>query len=723
MANEIYSSSWWGEGVCTNTIDWGSSYKALANCTPTPPSFNNTYSLAFDGVDDYVQAPLDGTSTGGILAASDSDVELTISFWFKVNNTSSGEGIWQWGNLLTSPSPFILFRTSSGPDRVRFYMDGSYQALQDINLNQWYHVVLTRTASDNTWRGYLDGNATAWFTKDDGGFITARSFATDIYFGNGYNGYAPCNIDEFAVFNKVLTPTEISEIYNSGVPNDLTSLNPVAWYRNGDNGTWKSPQWLIPENSNKTKFSNYSFEYDGIDDQITISSSFITTGEFTLSLWIKPTILNSNQNILGNGTSSNNWINPSSATNIRVKPAGTLLNFSETGGNNLTVGSWNHILIYRNSSNDIGIFVNGATFSSTQNNSNTLTLSTIGRGTNKYFSGNIDEAAFFNSDKSSDVATIYNSGVPSDLSSLSPVGYWRSEQSNFTDNWLVDNSALSNYSTRSFNFDGVDDSLIGPEANLASAYTKASWSYWFNASSLPASTTSWVYSRRGSNDNYGELWGINNLGKLIGNIGQSNALDGDYIGNTTISTNTWYNVVITYDGSASTNDDKVKVYLNGNLETLSWTGTVQTELLQNPGAGRKHAIGFGGASYFEGKIDEVAVWYDTTLTSANAITIYNSGEPAELSSLIPNFINIRMGENATFSTNWNVPDSVNSPTNDFTSSNMTISDLEGNAPNYTGGGLSNNMTIEDRVGDAPNSTSNALSYNMDEVDRETDVPT
>ena len=82
-----------------------------------------------------------------------------------------------------------------------------------------------------------------------------------------------------------------------------------------------------------------------------------------------------------------------------------------------------------------------------------------------------------------------------------------------------------------------------------------------------------------------------------------------------------------------------------------------------------------------------------------------------------------MGENATFSTNWNVPDSVNSPTNDFTSANMTIADLEGNAPNYTGGGLSNNMTIADRVGNAPNSTSNALSYNMTESDRETDVPT
>ena len=58
-----------------------------------------------------------------------------------------------------------------------------------------------------------------------------------------------------------------------------------------------------------------------------------------------------------------------------------------------------------------------------------------------------------------------------------------------------------------------------------------------------------------------------------------------------------------------------------------------------------------------------------------------------------------MGEEATFSTNWTVPDSVGSAD-----------------------GISANMTIDDRVGEAPNSSNNSLSYNMDEADRETDVP-
>ena len=35
MANEIYSSSWWGIGPC-NEVGWGIVYKQYANCGPVP---------------------------------------------------------------------------------------------------------------------------------------------------------------------------------------------------------------------------------------------------------------------------------------------------------------------------------------------------------------------------------------------------------------------------------------------------------------------------------------------------------------------------------------------------------------------------------------------------------------------------------------------------------------------------------------------------------------
>ena len=40
MANEIYSKSWWGSGVCDNDVNWGLVYKTYANCgAPREPSF------------------------------------------------------------------------------------------------------------------------------------------------------------------------------------------------------------------------------------------------------------------------------------------------------------------------------------------------------------------------------------------------------------------------------------------------------------------------------------------------------------------------------------------------------------------------------------------------------------------------------------------------------------------------------------------------------------
>lgn len=36
MANEIYSRSWWGRGVCDNTVGWGIVYKEYAGCSAVP---------------------------------------------------------------------------------------------------------------------------------------------------------------------------------------------------------------------------------------------------------------------------------------------------------------------------------------------------------------------------------------------------------------------------------------------------------------------------------------------------------------------------------------------------------------------------------------------------------------------------------------------------------------------------------------------------------------
>ena len=44
-------------------------------------------------------------------------------------------------------------------------------------------------------------------------------------------------IDEVALFNTALSASDITSIYNSGAPGDISSLNPVGWWRMGDNNS------------------------------------------------------------------------------------------------------------------------------------------------------------------------------------------------------------------------------------------------------------------------------------------------------------------------------------------------------------------------------------------------------------------------------------------------------------------------------------------------------
>ena len=59
----------------------------------------------------------------------------------------------------------------------------------------------------------------------------------------------------------------------------------------------------------------------------------------------------------------------------------------------------------------------------------------------------VDELAFWDSDKSSDIASIYNSGVPHDLSSLSPSHWWRADGDTYPT--LIDNAGNTNLTMNS----------------------------------------------------------------------------------------------------------------------------------------------------------------------------------------------------------------------------------------------------------------------------------
>jgi len=188
-------------------------------------------------------------------------------------------------------------------------------------------------------------------------------------------------------------------------------------------------------------FTNtHSLEFDGVDDRVQLASNFTASGEFTLSFWVKPESIGTNGGafVMGTFPGNSNFVRLTQLGAMVLKVSTVNNTFSETvatgGTNNLVSDTWQHVAFTRDSSNVITCYRNGLTFGNTNTNSNTLTLNSFGRIiTNTYgFKGNLDEVAFWNSDETANLSSIYNSGTPTDLTDLAPLGWWRFEEGSGT---------------------------------------------------------------------------------------------------------------------------------------------------------------------------------------------------------------------------------------------------------------------------------------------------
>lgn len=105
-------------------------------------------------------------------------------------------------------------------------------------------------------------------------------------------------------------------------------------------------------------------------------------------------------------------------------------------------------------------------------------------------------------------------------------------------------------------------------------------------------------------------------------------------GSTTIAINTWYNIAFTFDKDITTNNglDKVKIYINGVLETNTMVATAGTQPVAMPsGSASPFCIGnsanpsYAGVPFqiFQGSIGQCC-FYDRILTQAEILVNYNT---------------------------------------------------------------------------------------------------
>jgi hypothetical protein len=229
-----------------------------------------------------------------------------------------------------------------------------------------------------------------------------------------------------------------NEIYNNSYWGNGVCDNTIDW-----GVVYKDFAGCTPSFSN-----TFSLSFDGVDDFIGFSP-FSLSAEFTLSAWVKPVSLSANQgNIISSATSNANKIGISSASSVQVKLGGTLSTITDGGGNNFSIGVWQHILIIRDSSNIVTVFRNGSAFGSPSSaNAGTGTYDSIGKFNNSQFlDEQLDEVAYWTSDQSANIGSIYSASGAVDLTSLSPVSWWRMGDGD-TFPTLTDNGSASNNGT------------------------------------------------------------------------------------------------------------------------------------------------------------------------------------------------------------------------------------------------------------------------------------
>jgi hypothetical protein len=434
--------------------------------TDVPPNpFTNTLSTTFDGVDDYV----DMSNPSNL----NSVTTMSISCWFK---TTVATGVLVGADDQSLGRRFILLLSSSKARFLYFNASQSYyfsDGTTSVNDGNWHNVisVLDGTSIKVYVDGVLEGTANGVGNMraniNTPINIGRRSYASSQLLFQG-------NIDETSIFNTALTQSEVTSIYNGGVPTNLNELSttPLSWWRMGDGSIYPTINDEIGSNdgtmtnmssanfvNDVPEFNTKSILLDGIDDFVDMGNdTSLQPSNFSVCLWVKPSTNNSNRALIHNGaglwgSSNHGFFLQQSYTNYYFKIGdGTTSYTSFNGG--LVANTWQFVAMTYDGVN-MKTYLNGilqdtlAVPNITYGTSATWNPFYIGRtsGGSQYMSGGIDEVSLFNSELSaSDITSIYNSGVPNDISSLSPVGWWRCGDGD-TSPTLTDNGSGGNNGT------------------------------------------------------------------------------------------------------------------------------------------------------------------------------------------------------------------------------------------------------------------------------------
>ena len=538
----------------------------LSEVVATTPALLNNFSLNFDGTDDYVVTDL-----------GDLTAPFTLSGWVKGSGFSSNA----YHTIFSHSNDFRLYSYD-----VNLYESGTDTGYNFTGASiGWTHIVIMDDGSNRSL--YIDGSLAAANYKSssssteqgDNTLIGQWSTSTSRPFLG--------DIDEVAIWDKALSATEITAIYNSkaassttldlgyDTPDYTSSSNLVAYWRMGS-GRYDSFGFIFSKDD--VTFGNELFADTTFDDASYWTISTIDDGETgevsggKLSIVALSDITITRTGVLTDATLYRLNVEIDSYT------SGGLTGVANSDFKLFTpTGAGTYDIYFKSDGTSFQLkFGTGTTFSITRMSLKEVTSTNAGAMTNM---------------RNNDIT----SEVPKQITSLQAVP-----------------------NTYSLDFDGTDDHINCGDDTSLDITTSITISAWVKADSY--SDHSWIAGRdNGTLRNYNIY--LTDAGKFYFEFWHSSGTLAQVKGTSTISTGQWYHVVGTYDGTNQ------KIYINAILEDSD--GEADRTIDNDDVSFVIGAKGNGTSSNFNGKIDEVAVW-NTALDPDAVKAIYNSGKPTDL---------------------------------------------------------------------------------------------
>ncbi len=610
-------------------------------------------SLEFDGSTNFVEA-------NGVVGS----IDKSYSIWVYMLSTSTVGYRSVFGYANNNNTPWLGLH--SGTMSLRFW-DLSYRATcATLQTHIWYHVVITSDVTGSSC--YVNGELTGTGTR-------STSIGEDIQIGfNNGDTYINARLDEFRIYNRALSASEIEALYRSGQATLARSRAIISdglvgwWTMDGSDINWNTNTIIDRSgNGNTGTLINMStttspvegrigqaLRFDGVDDGISFGD-VIEPAYITISAWVNFAKTSINQRIVSKWGNSNQYLLSTDDSlpdrfTFAVRPSGgnDICDSSAQGA--YVVGTWYQVVgtyngvtcrLYVNAV-DVTVLQSDGGSGSIINTTTSLRFGVEGQPDQYYANMSLDDVRIYNRALSAEeIKTLYNGTKPTPIAvTRTPVnlqtglvGHWTFDGNdiNWNTNTVTDKSgngntgSIINMSTTTSPVRGKIGQAIHFDGS--SGYVSRSSDYGITA--YPFSLSGWIKTTSSTTASTQFAFGFNDsdattifksIGMLSGRFMMqlTNTSSTKFIGETFANDGNWHHVVGVF-----VSDTEKYLYVDGSLDRDVITGSYPFTTFNVFCVGRS-CRSTPGDPLLDGSVDDVRI-YNRALSADEAKQLYNLG--------------------------------------------------------------------------------------------------